>query len=177
MESPRRLRPKASMPHVSSQWQSGDSQRASCDARLSTGPARKSTEYLRPIAIPPCRPMRHIRQSPSMSLLTPDNDRWDFGSIRHIRQYSSENKTPTSAVDSVFELPSATSAASFYSPNSSTHTSFIAELEDTSPMALRSQDITTPNSPFKSPAISHSSMEFKSSQITVCLSLLQSFLR
>ncbi|KUJ10766.1 uncharacterized protein LY89DRAFT_723346 [Mollisia scopiformis] len=164
MESPTRLRPRGSMPHVASQWNSGQHQRGSYDARLSTGKARKSTEYLRPIAIPPSRPGRQPRQSPGMSFLaTPETERWDFGSIRHIRQHSSETKTPVSAVDSVFELPSATS---YNSPNSSTHSSFIAELEDTSPMALRTQKPSVQRSSTASPAVSHSSMEFKCAEMT-----------
>lgn len=158
------------MPHVASQWNSGQHQRGSYDARLSTGKARKSTEYLRPIAIPPSRPGRQPRQSPNMSFLaTPDTERWDFGSIRHIRQHSSETKTPVSAVDSVFELPSATS---YNSPNSSTHSSFIAELEDTSPMALQTQKPSVQRSSIASPAVSHSSMEFKCAEMTVRLNLV-----
>ncbi|KAE8447985.1 hypothetical protein EG329_009908 [Mollisiaceae sp. DMI_Dod_QoI] len=152
------------MPHVATQWQTGQYQRGSYDSRLSTGHLRKSSEYLRPIAIPPPRPgHRHpgvVRQSPSMSFLgSPENEKWDFGSIRHIRQYSFDTTTPVSAVDSVFELPS---ASSYDSPSSSTHSSFVAELEDTSPLAVRSQK---PNV-VKPHAVSHSSMEFKSTEMT-----------
>lgn len=169
MESSTRPRARGSMPqpHVASQWQPVQLQRGSYDSRLSAGRSRKSTEYLRPIAIPPPRPNnKHhsiVRQSPSMSFLgSPENEKWDFGSIRHIRQYS-QDTTPTSAVDSVFELPSATW---YESANSSTHSSYIAELEDTSPMAVRTVK-PSPPSPVTSAAASHSSMEFKSSEMTV----------
>lgn len=170
MESPTRPRARGSMPqpHVASQWQPAQLQRGSYDSRLSAGRTRKSTEYLRPIAIPPSRPGHRqpsvVRQSPSMSFLgSSENEKWDFGSIRHIRQYSYDTRTPTSAVDSVFELPS---ASSYESANSSTHSSFIAELEDTSPMAVRILK-PSPLSPIKPATVSHSSMEFKSSEMTV----------
>jgi hypothetical protein len=106
----------------------------------------------------------------NLSLLaTPENERWDFGSIRHIRQYYSDDYTPISAVDSIFELPC---DGAFGSPNSSNHSSFIAELEDTSPIVLAkfSPHISSDKSPVfpqitAQPTILNPRMEFKTADI------------
>jgi hypothetical protein len=128
------LRTTMPLPHVVSQWETGQWSREGIDARG----ARANSEYLKPIAFSPTdRNSGGLRTRPSLNFLgTPESDRWDFGSIRHIKQCSTEMRTPISAVDSVFELPCAEARDS---PNSSTHSSFIAELEDTSSVVVYSK--------------------------------------
>jgi hypothetical protein len=142
METPVRrnaLRATMPLPHVVTQWETGQWSREGIDARR----ARANSEYLKPIAFSPTdRNSGGLRKRPSLNFLgTPESDRWDFGSIRHIKQCSTEMRTPISAVDSVFELP-CTEARD--SPNSSTHSSFIAELEDTSPVVVHSKRLISP---------------------------------
>lgn len=129
------------MPHVVTQWETGQWSREGIDARR----ARANSEYLKPIAFSSTDRNSGglgLRMRPSLNFLgTPENDRWDFGSIRHIKQCSTDMRTPISAVDSVFELPC---TPAHDSPNSSTHSSFTAELEDTSPMAVHSKRLVSP---------------------------------
>ena len=119
------------MPHVAAQivyqWPTGEIR-----SREVGSTVKRSAEFLRPETAVPRRREPADTEMPSLSLLVtnPDNPRWDIGSIRHIRN-ASQNDTPISAVDSVFELPSASSYEE--TPNSSTHSLFVAELEDTSP--------------------------------------------
>ncbi len=136
------------MPHVVTQWESGQWTHEGSDARR----VKSTSEYLRPIPVsPPAnRNSGGLSPRPNMNLLgTPGSDLWDFGSIHHIKQGCTETGTPISAVESVFELPS---NDIHESPNSSTHSSFIAELEDTSPIAVQSKRPAPPASPSVLPA-------------------------
>jgi hypothetical protein len=162
---------KDSVPHVATQWQSGQISKEGLERKQAHRRAKASSEYLRPI-VSPARPrQRGAKSVSSLSLLaTPENERWDFGSIRHIRQHSSGAYTPISAVDFVFELPS---GEAFGSPNSSNHSSFIAELEDTSPIALAkfSPLISSDKSPVfpyttAQLTVFNPRMEFKTADIT-----------
>jgi hypothetical protein len=81
----------------------------------------------------------NVDELPSLSLHVsmPDNQNWDIGSIRHIREPSSasESNTPDSSNDSVFEMYSPEEPIE--SPNSSIYQpSFAAELEDTSTIVV-----------------------------------------
>jgi len=143
METPvRRNAMRATMPHVVTQWESGQWSREGIDARR----ARANSEHLKPIAFSPTDRNSgglRLRTRPNLNFLgTSENDRWDFGSIRHIKQCSTDMRTPISAVDSVFELPC---TPAHDSPSSSTHSSFIAELEDTSPVAAHSKRLVSPS--------------------------------
>ncbi|KAH8587434.1 hypothetical protein B0O99DRAFT_400489 [Bisporella sp. PMI_857] len=145
------------MPHVASQLCLRDS--------VSTDSVLRRTYECHDFDRPEMYQRRKISNSahevPSLSLLVsmPDVKHWDFGSIRHIQDLSaSPGPTPGTAVDSVFELPSAYPAespnSSINSPNSlfSSPTSFspnssiasvksskdetpAVELEDTSAIA------------------------------------------
>jgi hypothetical protein len=159
------------VPHVATQWQSGQISKEGLERKQAHRRAKASSEYLRPI-VSPARPrQRGAKSVSSLSFLaTPENERWDFGSIRHIREPSSDAYTPISAVDSIFELPS---GEAFGSPNSSNHSSFIAELEDTSPIALAkfSPLISSDKSPVfpymtAQPTVFNPRMEFKTADIT-----------
>ncbi|KAN0102093.1 hypothetical protein V8E51_012603 [Hyaloscypha variabilis] len=130
------------MPHVVTQWEAGQWSREGIESRRT----RANSEYLRPITFSPTdRYSGGLRTRASLNFPgTPDSNRWDFGSIRHIKQGSTDMITPVSAVDSIFELPC---NQSHESPNSSTHSSFMAELEDTSPVAVRhSSRLASPTS-------------------------------
>jgi hypothetical protein len=143
METPvRRNAVRATMPHVVTQWEAGQWSREGIESRRT----RANSEYLRPITFSPTdRYSGGLRTRASLNFPgTPDSNRWDFGSIRHIKQGSTDMITPVSAVDSIFELPC---NQSHESPNSSTHSSFMAELEDTSPVAVRhSSRLASPTS-------------------------------
>lgn len=139
------------MPHVASQilYQrpSGETR-----GREVTTTMKRSAEFPRPATAIPSRKQPLDAKMPTLSLLvtSPDNPHWDFGSIRHLRN-ASQNETPVSAVDSVFELPSAGSYEE--TPNSSTDSLFVAELEDTSPHPF-SKPHTSSDLRRKSPGLS-----------------------
>lgn len=127
------------MPHVASQMWAGQLERPDVSHRRAATLSARSLDFQRPTTAPPRRPrkMSNAESVPSLSLLMPENQPWDFGSIRHIRQPSHGTppftpRTPFSSVDSIFDLPSGVSAASSDTPISSTQSSFVAELEDTS---------------------------------------------
>jgi len=146
------------MPHVAAQMRSGDSPRETFDTRQATITSRRSGELQRPVTPSPRgrRKTTGANQMPSLSLLSmPKNSHWDFGSIRHIREQSSDF-TPVSATESVFELPSGRPGDS---PDSSIHSLFIAELEDTSPIAVSKQipNLETPKTKPQTAEISVSS--------------------
>lgn len=92
---------------------------------------------------------------PSLSLLVnmPENQHWDIGSIRHIREPSSasEGATPDSAVDSIFEHPSAVPADSPNSSVASPYPSFAVELEDTSPYVQPRKSKAVVETPYIAP--------------------------
>ena len=122
------------MPHVVTQMGSEEQSQEALTRREAVVISKRPREFKTP-APPPMRQIRKpgVKPLPSLSLLAmPENNRWDFGSIRHIRQPPNEF-TPDSATDSVFEIPS---GGPRDTPNSSTHSLFIAELEDTSPMVM-----------------------------------------
>jgi hypothetical protein len=135
------------MPHVASQIMY---QRPSGEIRSRevVTTMKRSAEFLRPATAVPRRRQPLDTEMPSLSLVVtnPDNPHWDFGSIQHLRTASHD--TPVSAVDSVFELPSAGSYEE--TPNSSTDSLFVAELEDTSPHPF-SKPHTSSDLPPKSP--------------------------
>ena len=166
------------MPHLVTQWETGQWSREG----IESGRARANSESLRPITFSPTN--RHsggLRTKKNLNFPgTPEGGRWDFGSIRHIKQGSTEMRTPVSAVDSVFELPCNESHAS---PFSSAHTSFVAELEATSPVTARhSKRLVSPASstPLARPLypalpkglhLQDHSMDFKSAGNTVSLTM------
>ncbi|KAF4637796.1 hypothetical protein G7Y89_g283 [Cudoniella acicularis] len=131
------------MPHVITQWKPGSSVKDGIKGKERG--EKKSKLGL--------RRQRSDLTSPSTASLqsTPKGKRWDFSSIRHIRQ-SSDGSTPKSAIDPVFELPASNQNES---PTSSTP-SFLAELEDTSRIAIHSKRSMFPGS----------QLEFQSSAIT-----------
>jgi hypothetical protein len=167
------------MPHVVTQWDAGQWSREGIESRR----ARANSEYLRPSTFSPTdRYSGGLRTKTSLHFPgTPESNRWDFGSIRHIRQGSTDISTPVSAVDSIFELPC---NESYQSPNSSTHSSFMAELEDTSPAAIRhsrplaspasSVSLATPSLPAtpRGLHLRNHSMDFKSAGNTVSMTVI-----
>ncbi|PQE09550.1 hypothetical protein CJF30_00010643 [Rutstroemia sp. NJR-2017a BBW] len=89
--------------------------------------------------------------TPSLSLLVTSNNGnyWSSEANRqNLRQFSPDKYTPVSAVDSVFELSSANTAGS---PDSVIS---IAELEDTSPNAVKPLNVTSDVKSPQSPALS-----------------------
>lgn len=143
-----------SIPHIFTQWEPGQFSRAAPHGleRISSG--KKTDEFLRPNTSPRRKYVKVDMVSPATPsgrslLATPESNRWGFDTSRNLRQSPSE----LSIVDSVFELPSGVPEES---PASSTH-SFIAELEDTSPIAIHSQRSAFPGS----------QLAFQSSAITV----------
>jgi hypothetical protein len=160
------------MPHVITQWHSGHSLRESVDGRQPTSlkSAKSSYDIRRSAPISPRkRDPGGVRPTPSLNLLvTPGSTRWDFGANQHTRHYSPDAFTPMSGVDSVFEPPS---AHQIESPNSSTHSSCIAELEDTStPVVARAKKQFIPK-PTKVSPIANATMQFKTTKISVRLLL------
>lgn len=155
------------MPHVVTQWQSEHFPHTENDGRLSTKLEKAaSTEYLRPVQISIRRSRRAggVRPTPSLRLLAArENDRWDYGTPKNNWASSCGGRTPSSTVESVFETYSSDSYAS---PNSSTHSSFIAELEDTAMATTWSRRSAPPGSN-KQVYISPSIMEFKSTELSV----------
>ncbi len=157
------------MPHVVTQWHAEKSELEMSKSRTQLQTPKIPSEYLIPIWIEPSYRKRVPNiQSPSLaSSAISAHEPWDFGSIRQIRQYSSSSNTPISAVESVFELPS---ADIINSPNSSIHSYYVAELEDTSPCpSTISARPRGHSSPVKPSVVSPSMMEFKTTQITVSL--------
>jgi hypothetical protein len=143
-----------SIPHIFTQWEPGQFSRAAPHGleRISSG--KRTDEFLRPNTSPRRKYVKVDTVSPATPsgrslLATPESNRWAFDTSRNLRQSPSE----LSIVDSIFELPSGVPEDS---PASSTH-SFIAELEDTSPIAIYS----------KRSALPGSSLAFQSSAITV----------
>ena len=120
------------MPHIVSQMVSEEQSYDALRRREAAIIYKRSTEFERSLPSPTSqRTGTALRPLPSLSLLSmPESKRWDFGSIRHIRQPSDEC-TPTSETETVFELPSGGSRDTL---SSWTNSLFIAELEDTSPI-------------------------------------------
>jgi hypothetical protein len=122
------------MPHVVTQMGTEEQSRKALSRREAAIISKRSGEFKRA----PPSPMKRIKGAelkplPSLSLLAmPENSHWDFSSVRHIRQPSNEF-TSLSAAESVYDLPS---GGRWDTPNSSTHSLFIAELEDTSQIVM-----------------------------------------
>ena len=116
---------------------------------------------------------------PGLSLLltSPDRSYQRSGSTRHLQE-AIEGVTPMSAVESVFELPSAGSDND--TPNSSINSLSVVELEDTSPHPLRPQKLSFAL-PSRTPAIiakafinsSHLHPELKDTSNTNIISQLE----
>lgn len=140
------------MPHVVSQMQQREKPQQSYTPKRAMMKTSASQDNLRP----PVAPRRQNTNSmtPTLSLLVTPHDAWNYTSTRQqLNHFSPDRITPISAVDSVFELSSAMTNGS---PNSAV-SSFIAELEDTSPGAVKPQNFNMdPKSPL-SPTLSVSS--------------------
>ncbi|KAG4026157.1 hypothetical protein MFRU_044g00280 [Monilinia fructicola] len=137
------------MPHVVSQMQQREKPQQSYTPKRAMMKTSASQDNLRP----PVAPRRQNTNSmtPTLSLLVTPHDAWNYTSTRQqLNHFSPDRITPISAVDSVFELSSAMTNGS---PNSAV-SSFIAELEDTSPGAVKPQNFNMdPKSPL-SPTLS-----------------------
>ncbi|PVH71187.1 hypothetical protein DL98DRAFT_111886 [Cadophora sp. DSE1049] len=162
---------KTAMPHVVSQWQSDHFPGREMEYRHSTKLEKAtSTEFLRPVQISIRRSKRAggVRPTPSLKLLAArDNERWEYSSGRGdweqtAWEQSGGGRTPSSSVESVFEMYT---SGSYDSPNSSTNSSFIAELEDTA-LVTRLSRRSAPPSSNKMVYISPSSMEFQTSDLS-----------
>lgn len=159
------------MPHVVSQWQSDHFPRDMEYRRSTKLEKATSTEFLRPVQISIRRSRRAggVRPTPSLKLLAArDNEGWDYGAGRGdweqtAWEHSGGGRTPTSSVESVFEMYTSNS---YDSPNSSTNSSFIAELEDTA-IVTRQSRRSAPSGSNKMVYISPSSMDFQTSDLSV----------
>lgn len=169
------------MPHVVSQWQSDHFPRRDMDIRGSTQLEKAtSSEFLRPVQISIRRSRRPggVRPTPSLKLRAArDDERWDYGSSRAdweqtAWEQSGGGRTPSSSVESVFEMYS---SGSYGSPNSSTNSSFVAELEDTA-LVTRPSRRSAPPASNKMVYISPSSMEFQTTDLSVSRLSLESYL-
>ncbi|KAF7943541.1 hypothetical protein EAE96_011464 [Botrytis aclada] len=131
------------MPHVVSQMQPRERPQQTFNSKRAMIKNAVSQDNLRPSTTP--RRRNANGPTPTLSLLVTPQGAWNYTPGRqHSKQFSPDRMTPISAVDSVFELSSAVTNAS---PNSAT-SSFIAELEDTSPGAVKPQKINMdPKSP------------------------------
>lgn len=159
------------MPHVATQWHSDPFQQQPVESP-STPKLEKatSTEYLRPVQISIRRSRRTggLRPTPSLSVLAArETEQWNYASLESDWGPSLGGKwSPKSATESVFDLYT----DDYYgSPNSSTHSSFVAELEDTAPItrSCKTSRRSAPPSSNKEVYISPSSMEFRSTQLSV----------
>ncbi|KAG4435059.1 hypothetical protein IFR05_009449 [Cadophora sp. M221] len=159
------------MPHVISQWQSDHIPRRDLDIRGSTQLQKAtSSEFLRPVQISIRRSRRAggVRPTPSLKLRAARDDAcWDYGPNsgdweQTAWEQSGGGRTPSSSVESVFEMYS---SSSYDSPNSSTNSSFIAELEDTA-IVTRPSRRSAPPASNKMVYISPSSMEFQTSDLS-----------
>ncbi|KAH7395581.1 hypothetical protein BKA64DRAFT_62035 [Cadophora sp. MPI-SDFR-AT-0126] len=163
---------RTAMPHVVSQWQSDHFPGREMEYRRSTQLEKATTtEFLRPDQISIRRSTRAggVRPTPSLKLLAArDNERWEYQSGRGdweqtAWEQSGGGRTPSTSVESVFEMYSSNS---YESPNSSINSSsFIAELEDTA-LVTRPSRRSAPPSSNKMVYISPSSMEFQTSDLS-----------
>ncbi|PQE04489.1 hypothetical protein CJF31_00007309 [Rutstroemia sp. NJR-2017a BVV2] len=119
------------------------------DPRVTTK-AQALNNNLKPPSVP-SRQRKTNGTTPSLSLLVTSNNGnyWSSEANRqNLRQFSPDKYTPVSAVDSVFELSSPNTAGS---PDSVLS---IAELEDTSPNAVKPQGVASDARSPQSPALS-----------------------
>ncbi|QSZ31469.1 hypothetical protein DSL72_001034 [Monilinia vaccinii-corymbosi] len=131
------------MPHVVSQMQPREKPQKSRSAKRGMMKTSISQDNLRPSMAP--RRQNTNGMTPTLSLLVTPHSAWNYTSSRQqLNHFLHDRTTPVSAVDSVFESSSAMKNGS---PNSAV-SSFIAELEDTSPGAIKPQNF---NMDFKSP--------------------------
>lgn len=153
-QGPPAMAQRATIPHIFTQWEPGQFSRPACGLeRIDSG--KKTDDFRRPSPSTRKQYFKLDYVSPATPsgqslMLTPESNRWAFESCRNLRKSPSE----LSAVDSIFELPSGDPDES---PASSTHSSFVAELEDTSPVAIHSKRSAFPGS----------QLAFQSSAITV----------
>ncbi|APA14412.1 hypothetical protein sscle_12g091820 [Sclerotinia sclerotiorum 1980 UF-70] len=123
------------MPHVVSQMQPKERPEQSYNYKQKLIKPAISQDNLRSP-----RGQRHQNANsvaPTLSLLVPPQSTWKYTSGRQqLKHFSPDRLTPVSAVDSVFELPWAATSRS----QNSAISSFIAELEDTSPGAVQPQN-------------------------------------
>ncbi len=115
---------RASMPHVVTQLDPGSPNQDTLNARRTARLARASTDF--PKSSSPLKRTNNAvtRASPRLTILTPEMDTWEFGCIPRIREVSNEPCTPVSAIETIFDVPSA--APSAESPHSSAHSPIIA---------------------------------------------------
>jgi hypothetical protein len=140
------------MPHVVSQMGPREWPQQN-DPRVTTK-AQALNNNLKPPSVPPRR-RKTNGTTPSLSLLVTSNNGnyWSSEANRlNLRQFSPDKYTPVSAVDSVFELSSPNTAGS---PDSVIS---IAELEDTSPNAVKPLGVASDSKSPQSPALSVSSV-------------------
>lgn len=137
------------MPHVVTQMQPREKPQQSYTPKRTIMKTSISHDNLRPHIAP--RRQNANGVTPTLSLLVTPHDAWNYTSGRQqVKHFSPDKFTPVSAVDSVFELSSAITTGS---PNSAI-SSFVAELEDTSPGAVKPQRFNVdPKSPL-SPTLS-----------------------
>ncbi|ESZ90598.1 hypothetical protein SBOR_9017 [Sclerotinia borealis F-4128] len=140
------------MPHVVSEMQTMEKPQQSYNLKRTMMKTSVSQDNLRPF-ISPRR--QNTNGTPTLSLLVTPQHAWNYTSgRRQLNHISPDRVTPLSAVDSVFELSSAMKNGS---SSNSAISSFIAELEDTSPGAVKPPNCNVdPNSPI-SPTLSVSS--------------------
>ncbi|KAG9232846.1 hypothetical protein BJ875DRAFT_485680 [Amylocarpus encephaloides] len=148
---------RLTIPHVITQWKPGQFSRDGTSVKEKNKAEKKSNESAKSCksAMKKQQAVDAVSLSNSSIQATPKSKRWDFGTIRHRRQASSETAiTPRSAIDPVFEKEETTSPET---PSSSANSSpWVFELEDTSQIALHSK-----RSAFPGPQL-----EFQSSAIT-----------
>jgi hypothetical protein len=148
---------RLTMPHVITQWKPGQFSRDGSSVKEKNKAEKRANDAAKSVRSPAKKQSGGISPSGTGIPATPKSKRWDFGTIRHKRQASSENTmiSPNSAVSPVFEMENIESAVS---PNSSVDSSpWVFELEDTSQIALHSKRSMYPGP----------QLEFQSSAITV----------
>jgi hypothetical protein len=148
---------RLTMPHVITQWKPGQFSRDSSSTKERNRAEKRAGDALKSGRSPSKKQNDGISPSSTSIPATPKSKRWDFGTIRHRRQASSEVTliSPDSAISPVFETEHIESAVS---PNSSVDSSpWVFELEDTSRIALHSKRSMYPGP----------QLEFQSSALTV----------
>jgi hypothetical protein len=148
---------RLTMPHVITQFKPGQFSRDGPSIKERIRAEKRAGDAAKSSKSPLKKQSNGISPGGASMPVTPKSKRWDFGTIRHKRQASSEvtMSSPRSAVSPVFEMEHIDSAIS---PNSSVDSSpWVFELEDTSQIALHSKRSIYPGP----------QLEFQSSAITV----------
>lgn len=159
---------KPPLPHVSTLWQSADSNRNTFDARKTLSSQRPSKQRSTPSS--PSMSSLDLRNTPNIHLLAmpdlgPGPGEFKPAKQIHRRNNSSDIHSPSSTHasihnGSIFELPTMPNE----SPNSSVRTSFLAELEDTSGLDYS----PVPPMPTQLAPPTDTSILFKTNKLTVC---------